>query len=154
MLTHFSCPVPSGVGCSFVCWLAWPRVQQWYCRFYLGRRCHDDERQVSRGLKVRLSLKDNRCDGQRCGIHVPHWLLCARLGIRLYSSCVRISAQRVTCNGCVNILPLHRCGSVVSECVLYSHIFWTSFTPLGWVHAPTGVTKEFFFLGFHLRCLP
>ncbi|CAN0058035.1 unnamed protein product, partial [Laminaria digitata] len=24
---------------------------QWYCRFYLGRRCDDDERQVSRGLK-------------------------------------------------------------------------------------------------------
>ncbi|CAM9512624.1 unnamed protein product [Pylaiella littoralis] len=25
---------------------------QWYCRFYLGRRCYDDERQISRGLKV------------------------------------------------------------------------------------------------------
>ncbi|CAM9280140.1 unnamed protein product [Hapterophycus canaliculatus] len=25
---------------------------QWYCRFYLGRRCDDDERQISRGLKV------------------------------------------------------------------------------------------------------
>jgi hypothetical protein len=25
---------------------------QWYCRFYLGRRCHDDERQIKRGLGV------------------------------------------------------------------------------------------------------
>lgn len=25
---------------------------QWYCRFYLGRRCSDDERQISRGLGV------------------------------------------------------------------------------------------------------
>ena len=25
---------------------------QWYCRFYLGRRCSDDERQVKRGLNV------------------------------------------------------------------------------------------------------
>ncbi|CAM9421325.1 unnamed protein product [Sphacelaria rigidula] len=25
---------------------------QWYCRFYLGRRCDDDDRQISRGLKV------------------------------------------------------------------------------------------------------
>lgn len=25
---------------------------QWYCRFYLGRRTSDDQRQVSRGLKV------------------------------------------------------------------------------------------------------
>lgn len=25
---------------------------QWYCRFYLGRRCEDDERQISRGLGV------------------------------------------------------------------------------------------------------
>lgn len=24
----------------------------WYCRFYLGRRCSDDERQISRGLNV------------------------------------------------------------------------------------------------------
>ena len=24
---------------------------QWYCRFYQGRRCSDDERQISRGLK-------------------------------------------------------------------------------------------------------
>lgn len=39
-------PTPPGVGC---------RVQ-WYCRFYLGRRCEDDERQISRGLKVRGGL--------------------------------------------------------------------------------------------------
>ena len=25
---------------------------QWYCRFYLGRRCSDDERQVQRGNGV------------------------------------------------------------------------------------------------------
>lgn len=25
---------------------------QWYCRFYLGRRCSDDERQIGRGLGV------------------------------------------------------------------------------------------------------
>jgi hypothetical protein len=25
---------------------------QWYCRFYLGRRCSDDDRQVKRGLNV------------------------------------------------------------------------------------------------------
>jgi hypothetical protein len=25
---------------------------QWYCRFYLGRRCSDDDRQVSRGNGV------------------------------------------------------------------------------------------------------
>lgn len=25
---------------------------QWYCRFYLGRRCSDDERQISRGQGV------------------------------------------------------------------------------------------------------
>ena len=25
---------------------------QWYCRFYLGRRCSDDSRQISRGLGV------------------------------------------------------------------------------------------------------
>mmetsp|Transcript_33149 Transcript_33149/g.33758 ORF Transcript_33149/g.33758 Transcript_33149/m.33758 type:complete len:252 (+) Transcript_33149:373-1128(+) len=25
---------------------------QWYCRFYLGRRCSDDERQLSRGMGV------------------------------------------------------------------------------------------------------
>ena len=25
---------------------------QWYCRFYLGRRCSDDERQIKRGLGV------------------------------------------------------------------------------------------------------
>ena len=25
---------------------------QWYCRFYLGRRCDDDDRQVARGLGV------------------------------------------------------------------------------------------------------
>lgn len=24
---------------------------QWYCRFYRGRRCNDDERQISRWLK-------------------------------------------------------------------------------------------------------
>ena len=24
---------------------------QWYCRFYLGRRSHDDERQIGRGLR-------------------------------------------------------------------------------------------------------
>lgn len=25
---------------------------QWYCRFYMGRRCSDDERQIARGLGV------------------------------------------------------------------------------------------------------
>ncbi len=25
---------------------------QWYCRFFLGRRCSDDQRQIGRGLKV------------------------------------------------------------------------------------------------------
>jgi hypothetical protein len=25
---------------------------QWYCRFYLGRRCSDDQRQISRGMNV------------------------------------------------------------------------------------------------------
>lgn len=29
---------------------------QWYCRYYMGRRCHDDERQIRRWLAMRRHL--------------------------------------------------------------------------------------------------
>ena len=31
---------------------------QWYCRYYLGRPCADDERQISRYRKIIARFKD------------------------------------------------------------------------------------------------
>ncbi len=37
---------------------------QWYCRYFMGRRCEDDERQVKRWLAIRrhVSQVENHCE--------------------------------------------------------------------------------------------
>ncbi len=39
---------------------------QWYCRYYLGRRCNDDERQIRRWLAFRRHIAQLRANCPRC----------------------------------------------------------------------------------------
>jgi hypothetical protein len=38
---------------------------QWYCRYYLGRRCPDDERQIKRWLAIKRHLAQLRKNCRR-----------------------------------------------------------------------------------------
>jgi hypothetical protein len=56
---------------------------QWYCRFYQGRRCSDDVRQISRWLKVRI-IRFSAVVVPSC--MVPYYYICILHGIYAYYS--------------------------------------------------------------------
>jgi hypothetical protein len=42
---------------------------QWYCRYYMGRRCPDDERQIKRWKAIRRHIAQLRKHCRKGGIH-------------------------------------------------------------------------------------
>ena len=59
---------------------------QWYCRYYMGRRCDDDERQIKRWKNMRrhISQVEKNCDAHNLGCRprqrqaLLHWAYDAR----------------------------------------------------------------------------
>ena len=46
---------------------------QWYCRYYLGRRCADDERQINRYRKTIARFKGKAAKSRKIRQILLHW---------------------------------------------------------------------------------
>ena len=46
---------------------------QWYCRYYLGRRCADDERQINRYRKIIARFKGKAAKSPKIRQILLHW---------------------------------------------------------------------------------
>ena len=46
---------------------------QWYCRYYLGRRCADDERQINRYRKIIARFKGKAAKSRKIRQILLHW---------------------------------------------------------------------------------